>query len=101
MIKKLVAILLTTSMGAAMAQDDVIGKAAAEKGAIKTDSGMVYRIADRGQRCQPKGNRYGAGALQGNVSGRQGVRQFIQARTTHRISAESCHQVLDRRRTDG
>ena len=40
MIKKLVAILLTTSMGAAMAQDDVIGKAAAEKGAVKTDSGM-------------------------------------------------------------
>ncbi len=54
MIKKLVAILLTTSMGAAMAQDDVIGKAAAEKGAIKTDSGMVYRTLTEGQGASPK-----------------------------------------------
>ena len=54
MIKKLVAILLTTSMGAAMAQDDVISKAAAEKGAVKTDSGMVYRALTDGKGASPK-----------------------------------------------
>jgi FKBP-type peptidyl-prolyl cis-trans isomerase FkpA len=54
MIKKLVAILLTTSMGAAMAQDDVTSKAAAEKGAVKTDSGMVYRALTEGKGASPK-----------------------------------------------
>ena len=37
-----------------MAQDDVIGKAAAEKGAIKTDSGMVYRSLTEGKGASPK-----------------------------------------------
>ena len=54
MINKVVAILLTTSMGAVMAQDDVIGKAAAEKGAVKTDSGMVYRALTEGKGASPK-----------------------------------------------
>ena len=54
MSNRLVAILLTTSMGAAMAQDDVITKAAAEKGAIKTDSGMVYRSLTEGTGASPK-----------------------------------------------
>ena len=54
MINKLAAILLATNMGAAMAQDDVIGKAAAEKGAIKTDSGMVYRSLTEGKGASPK-----------------------------------------------
>jgi FKBP-type peptidyl-prolyl cis-trans isomerase FkpA len=54
MINRLVAILLTTSMGAAMAQDDVISKAAAEKGAVKTDSGMVYRSLTEGTGASPK-----------------------------------------------
>ena len=54
MIRMFVAILLTTSMGAAMAQDDVIAKAAAEKGAIKTDSGMVYRSLTEGKGASPK-----------------------------------------------
>ena len=54
MINKLVAILLTTGMGAAMAQDDVISKAAAEKGAIKTDSGMVYQSLTEGKGASPK-----------------------------------------------
>ena len=54
MINKLAAILLATNMGAAMAQDDVIGKAAAETGAIKTDSGMVYRSLTEGKGASPK-----------------------------------------------
>ncbi len=54
MINKLVAILLATNMGAAMAQDDVIGKAAAENGAVKTDSGMVYRSLTEGKGASPK-----------------------------------------------
>jgi|SRR5688500_13160599 FKBP-type peptidyl-prolyl cis-trans isomerase FkpA len=54
MSNRLLAILLTTSMGAAMAQDDVITKAAAEKGAIKTDSGMVYRSLTEGTGASPK-----------------------------------------------
>ena len=54
MIRKYVAILLTTSMGAAMAHDDVIAKAAAETGARKTDSGMVYRTLTEGQGASPK-----------------------------------------------
>ncbi|HVG04316.1 MAG TPA: FKBP-type peptidyl-prolyl cis-trans isomerase [Burkholderiaceae bacterium] len=37
-----------------MAQDDVIGKAAAEKGAVKTDSGMVYRTLTEGKGASPK-----------------------------------------------
>ena len=37
-----------------MAQDDVITKAAAEKGAIKTDSGMVYRTLTEGKGASPK-----------------------------------------------
>jgi FKBP-type peptidyl-prolyl cis-trans isomerase FkpA len=54
MSRKFVAILLTTSMGAAMAQDDVIAKAAAEKGAVKTDSGMVYQSLTEGKGASPK-----------------------------------------------
>ena len=54
MIRKLVTIALTTSMGAAMAQDDVIAKAAAEKGAVKTDSGMVYQSLTEGKGASPK-----------------------------------------------
>ncbi len=37
-----------------MAQDDVIGKAAAEKGAVKTESGMVYRSLTEGKGASPK-----------------------------------------------
>ncbi len=37
-----------------MAQDDVIAKAAAEKGAIKTDSGMVYQSLTEGKGASPK-----------------------------------------------
>ena len=37
-----------------MAQDDVITKAAAEKGAVKTDSGMVYRSLTEGTGANPK-----------------------------------------------
>ena len=37
-----------------MAQDDVIGKAAAEKGAVKTDSGMVFRSLTEGKGASPK-----------------------------------------------
>ncbi|MDQ3187991.1 MAG: FKBP-type peptidyl-prolyl cis-trans isomerase [Pseudomonadota bacterium] len=37
-----------------MAQDDVIGKAAAENGAVKTDSGMVYRSLTEGKGASPK-----------------------------------------------
>ena len=51
---KWVAMLLTTSMGAAMAQDDVISKAVAEKGAVKTESGMVYRSLTEGKGASPK-----------------------------------------------
>ena len=54
MINKLAAILLATNMGAAMAQDDVIGRAAAENGAVKTDSGMVYRSLTEGKGASPK-----------------------------------------------
>jgi len=54
MIRMLVATLLTTSMGAAMAQDDLIAKAAAEKGAVKTDSGMVYQSLAEGKGASPK-----------------------------------------------
>ena len=37
-----------------MASDDVIGKAAAESGAVKTDSGMVYRSLTEGKGAGPK-----------------------------------------------
>jgi len=37
-----------------MAQDDVIAKAAAEKGAVKTESGMVYQSLTEGKGASPK-----------------------------------------------
>ncbi len=54
MKNKLVAIVLASSMSAALAQSDVIDKAAAEKGAIKTASGMVYRTLTEGSGASPK-----------------------------------------------
>jgi FKBP-type peptidyl-prolyl cis-trans isomerase FkpA len=54
MKNKLVAIVLASSMSPALAQSDVIDKAAAEKGAIKTASGMVYRTLTEGSGASPK-----------------------------------------------
>ncbi len=54
MIKKLIPIALAGSVSAALAQGDVIEKAAAEKGAVKTPSGMVYRALTEGAGPSPK-----------------------------------------------
>jgi FKBP-type peptidyl-prolyl cis-trans isomerase FkpA len=51
---KLVAIALASSVSAALAQSEVIDKAAAEKGAVKTPSGMVYRAITEGKGASPK-----------------------------------------------
>ncbi len=54
MIKKLVSIASVVGASAAFAQGDVIEKAAAEKGAVKTPSGMVYRSLTEGTGPSPK-----------------------------------------------
>lgn len=54
MKNKLVAIALASSVSAALAQSEVIDKAAAEKGAVKTPSGMVYRAITEGKGASPK-----------------------------------------------
>ncbi len=52
--KKLMALMLATSASLAWGQADVVGKAASEKGAVKTDSGMVYRSLTEGSGASPK-----------------------------------------------
>ncbi len=54
MIKQLVSIALGLGTAVARAQGDVIERAAAEKGALKTPSGMVYRPLTEGKGAQPK-----------------------------------------------
>jgi FKBP-type peptidyl-prolyl cis-trans isomerase FkpA len=51
---KLVAIAVASTVSAALAQSEIIDKAAAEKGAVKTPSGMVYRSLTEGKGASPK-----------------------------------------------
>jgi len=51
---KLVAIAVASSVSAALAQSEVVDKAAAEKGAVKTPSGLVYRALTEGKGASPK-----------------------------------------------
>jgi len=53
-MKKPISIALAVGMSAASAQGDVVEKAAAEKGAVKTTSGMVYRSLTEGSGASPK-----------------------------------------------
>lgn len=54
MLKPLAATLLAMTCACALAQNATIDKAAAEPGAIKTDSGLVYRSVKDGTGPQPK-----------------------------------------------
>ncbi len=54
MIKKSIAITLAAGVSVAFAQGDVVEQAAAEKGAVKTPSGMVYRSLTEGSGASPK-----------------------------------------------
>ncbi len=54
MKNKLVAIAVASSVSAALAQSEVVDKAAAEKGAVKTPSGLVYRALTEGKGASPK-----------------------------------------------
>lgn len=51
---KILAAVLAMSVSAAWAQSDVMTKAAAEQGAVKTGSGMVYRMLTEGSGPSPK-----------------------------------------------
>jgi FKBP-type peptidyl-prolyl cis-trans isomerase FkpA len=53
-MKKMVAWALAASVGAASAQPSVLEQAAAEKGAAKTESGLVYRSLKDGSGASPK-----------------------------------------------
>lgn len=53
-MKKAISIALVAGVSAAFAQGDVIEQAAAEKGAVKTPSGMVYRALTEGSGASPK-----------------------------------------------
>jgi FKBP-type peptidyl-prolyl cis-trans isomerase FkpA len=53
-MKKMVALALAASVGAAWAQASPLEQAAAEKGAVRTESGMVYRALKEGTGGSPK-----------------------------------------------
>ena len=53
-MKKAISIALATGVSVAFAQGDVVEQAAAEKGAVKTPSGMVYRALTEGSGASPK-----------------------------------------------
>ena len=54
MRNKLAAIVLAAATAGAQAQGDVLGKAAAEAGAVRTDSGLVIRMLSEGSGASPK-----------------------------------------------
>ena len=55
MIRKVaIMAVIAAAAGGASAQNEVVTKAAAEKGAVKTDSGMVYRSLKDGTGPSPK-----------------------------------------------
>lgn len=54
MIQRTVIALLALCSTAVYAQNAVIEQAAAEKGAVRTDSGLVYRVLNEGKGPQPK-----------------------------------------------
>lgn len=53
-MKKAISIALAAGVSVAFAQSDVVEQAAAEKGAVKTPSGMVYRALTEGSGASPK-----------------------------------------------
>ena len=53
-MKKMVALAVAACVGAAWAQANPLEQAAAEKGALKTESGMVYRSLKEGTGASPK-----------------------------------------------
>ena len=53
-MKKAISIALATGVSVASAQGDVVEQAAAEQGAVKTPSGMVYRALTEGSGASPK-----------------------------------------------
>ena len=53
-MKKIVTLALAASIGAAWAQSNPLEQAAAEKGAVKTESGLVYRALKEGAGASPK-----------------------------------------------
>jgi FKBP-type peptidyl-prolyl cis-trans isomerase FkpA len=54
MLKHAITLLLAAGCTAALAQNATIDKAAAEKGAVKTASGLVYQTMQEGSGPQPK-----------------------------------------------
>ena len=72
--------------------------AAAEAGAIKLDSGLVYKTIKPGSGTEPEGHRRGARALPRHASRREGVRQLRPARRARRVPAQPGDPVLDRGR---
>ena len=54
MLKHAITLLLAVGCTAALAQNVTIDKAAAEKGAVKTASGLVYQTMQEGSGAQPK-----------------------------------------------
>ena len=54
MFRPLVAALVMAATTPALAQNAIIDKAAAEQGAVKTESGLVFRTLKEGSGTQPK-----------------------------------------------
>jgi FKBP-type peptidyl-prolyl cis-trans isomerase FkpA len=54
MFKQIASLLPALACTAALAQDPVVDQAAREQGAVRTDSGLVYRSLQDGKGPQPK-----------------------------------------------
>ena len=77
-----------------------VEKAAKEKGAVKTASGLIYLSAEGGKWIEPDRERQGKGALHRHSRQRGRVRQLIQTGTAGRVRPQRRHKVLDRRDAD-
>ncbi len=75
-----------------------LDKAAAEKGATKTPSGVIVTTIKPGTGALARGQRQGQGALHRHPDRRDRLRQLRAAWTTGHLPAQRRDQVLDGRR---
>ena len=81
----------------ALAQTDPLAKAAAEKGAVVTDSGLVFRVLREGKGPMPKATDTVRVNYRGTFPDGREFDSSYSRGEAGQFSAEQGHQVLDRR----